>query len=331
MEYIILISIVLIFILSFWFRKYFLKLDIEKVSIWIISILGWIFWASLLIVILKAIWVSSSGFYSSLIGPFSEEVIKFIIIYLIISTLKEWMKSNIYWLVVWVLVGLWFGFYENIVYIYQWLENIKIILFRSIFVWGLILHPLTAGIIWYMIKVSFNIKEKLPKVFKDKKLNYKAPQSIIELVKYIYINSGKSIATILNFFKRILTLDVTIKYLLERKNTLKSYHWHWPVEILYEWLFFASWIHMLYNSSLNYIQEKNIFILISIIILIVLLLKFFIKLFNSKTIWVIISLILITWFLIPESIGDNLLTANLIIIFFILVLFALELNKKINN
>jgi hypothetical protein len=57
------------------------------------------------------------------------------VIYSIISILKKEWISIITWLGIWVLVWLWFGIYENFIYINNWLDNVWIILFRAVLVW----------------------------------------------------------------------------------------------------------------------------------------------------------------------------------------------------
>lgn len=334
MEFIYLLIFILLGTLIFWFRKKIKFINLNLTLLGICSLIGWIFSASLLLFILdNIITITWTPVYSWIIGPILEEIVKFIVIYTIISTSKKEGLNIITWLAIGILVWLWFGIYENFIYINNWLDNIWIILFRAILVWWLLLHPLTSWIYGYMVTLSQHSKDFLPSVFKWVKTKFKSFWDIPDLVRHIYKNSGKSSFVILDFFYRILVLDVTIKYILWWKKKMSSLYWHSPLEICYEWLLLWLWIHILYNSILTYIWliDWNITLQIFIIVISFILYSLFKIIYKSKRIAIIIILIIFMWSHIAFPKSEQLLLLSLMIIIFTLFILSWNLNKRINE
>jgi hypothetical protein len=184
-----------------------------------------------------------------------------------------------------------------------------------------------------MTTLSHNSKNLLPNIFKWVKKKFQSFWDIPDLVKHIYKNSWKSSSVILDFFYRILILDVTIKYILWWKKEQNSLYWHSPLELCYEWLLLWIWIHILYNSILTYIwlSSWNITLQIFIIMISIILFWLFKIIYKNKRI--AITIILIIWagthLSLPKS--EQLLLLSLMIIMITLFILSWNLNKRINE
>lgn len=330
MFYIIILVLAFLGVLIYWFRERLDELNAQVIILWITSLLWGIFSATVLLFFIQHLWIQTNLVYASIIWPILEELVKFIIIYLIISTLDDEIHSPLKCMAIWILVGLGFGIYENIIYIWSWITDIKIILFRSIFVWGLMLHPLTCAVYGYMIWIARHLPNLIPHAFNlNEKSEIKNPFAIWRLMKMIYKSSDKSKAVLADFIKRIFLLDATIRFVLNDKPW-KTTHWHWPVEIIWEAVMMWIWLHILYNTTLSYISWQHITLQIVAIAITILLLQLFQALVNSKVLWAIMALIIISWFLIQNSLASQILILSLVIIMIILLMLSWKIEKKIN-
>ncbi len=330
MEAIIVLFAILILSLVYWFRWWILRSSHKDIMIWTLWFLGWIFSASLLLYLLNHWNLWEIYYYQAIIWPILEELAKFLVIFYIYISFKESFKSYKWLAIVWVLVWLWFWIYENIIYIWSWIDDFYTILYRSIFVWWLILHPLTAWIFWYMIWVSSKLWNWMPNIFKTTKQEFCWVMWIYYLAKHIYIQTKYSIKNVLIFIKRVLVLDVTINHLIWNKKS--STYWHWPTEVIYEWLLLWIWIHILYNSILVHMWEQYLIVAIISILITLLLTNLFIKLFHSKIFWFTVSFIIILWFVLTNyEIWQAALNLSLFTLVVVLLLFSWEINQRINS
>ncbi len=323
--------LVLIFALIFWFRNYLKDLRLLEVSVGLMSLLGGIFCASLLLWFIHFINLDQFSFYSSVIGPLVEELAKFFVIYFILIFFKKEFKNPLWGLAIGVLVWLGFWFYENLIYINYGTQDIRIILFRSILVWWIMLHPLISGVLWYMTFISMNIPNYFSKVFKKNKRKFNSIYSIRSLLNYVYINSGRSLLILLDCIRRILTLDFTVKYILEWKKNIVSQHWDWPVEIVYEWLFFTIWIHVLYNSLLVSLNSPSLFLSIIVVLITLFLFKFFKEIFGSFYIALFIFLMICLGACLHNNVWNRILMLDLFMLMIVLVLFSVMMEKRMNQ
>ncbi len=321
-----------IFVLLFWFRKYIRLNDPKMYLIWFLSVIWWIFSANLLLYLLEIINFDYSNiYYSAIFWPFVEEIFKFVIIIFIISVLRDNTKNPFRWLSVWILVWLGFGLYENYIYMKSWIDDIMVLIYRFIFVWGMILHPLTSGIAWYMFYISLKITDYMPKIFVWSKMRFRNIGSILSLVSHIYNNSWKSLITLFWFIKNVLFLDVTIKYLLVWLKKTKSWFWHWPVEIVYEWFFLAVWIHILYNSILTYMSVWDVFLAIVWILIVIILFRLFSAIYQSDFIGIVISIVIFAWFVLKNySIWSWIMMFWLLLLMMNLIILALNVERRLN-
>lgn len=330
-QYYYLIWVALIFVLVFWFRKHLRNMDLQAFTIALVSLLGWIVSASLVLYIVNLVEIKHMVWYSGILWPILEELTKFVIIYIIISIIKHTTKNPMWWLAVWILVWIWFGLYENYIYLESWVNDIMVILFRSLFVWWLILHPLTSGIVWYMCYLSHKIVEYLPWIFNKLKIWFKWADSIVWLVGFVYKESWKSIYVVLDFFKRILVLDLTIKCLLWTKTESQNWYGHWPVELQYEGLILAIWIHILYNSLLTFMWTHDYLLAVIWIVIAFALFRLFEAIYKSFFLWWIISLVIASWFLIRWEFSDKLMMLWLILLMMNLIFLAISIERRLNS
>jgi hypothetical protein len=174
--------------------------------------------------------------------------VKFFIIYFVIINFRDLpsIKAK-FWAIFGGLVGLSFGIYENILYIKNYQIDFWILLYRIFFVSGLV-HMLIGMIYGYLIYKSFYIHRYFPEVFKDRKRRYNTIRDFLNLVKFVYYNSGKSIKVLLDFIIKILTLDVTVDNLILGKK--ESFYGHSSLEIIIESLVLGVFLHFYYNFSL---------------------------------------------------------------------------------
>lgn len=321
-----------VFILLFWFRHYIRLNDPKIYLVWFLSIVWWIFSATLLLQLLDGSWFDyHTIYYSAMIWPFVEEIFKFMIIIFIVSILKDNTYNPFWWLWVWIMVWLWFWLYENYIYYSSWVDDIMVMIYRFVFVWWMILHPLTSGIAWYMFYISLKAVEYMPKVFMWYKVRFRNVYSIFPLISHIYDNSWRSLKTLFWFIKNVLVLDVTIKYLIWWLKKSKSWFWHGPVEILYEWFFLAVWIHVLYNIILNYMTIPDIFIAIVWICIVIILFKLFCAIYKSDIIGIIMSLIMCAGFVFKNyMIWDNVMMFWLVLLMLSLIMLAISIERRLN-
>lgn len=330
MNWLFIIFWILIIALIYWFRKSITSITLKFIILFVISILWWIFSASLLLYSIDILQIQTNVYYSSIFWPFFEELVKFIIVFLIFSVLKNNFSWYRWIATVWILVGLWFWIYENIIYLYSWIDDLWVLFYRSIFIWGIALHPLTSWIFWYMIWISSGIDKIMPKIFKNEKKKFKWIGWIFLMFEEFYYKTKNFFFIILKTIKEILFIDTTIKHIILKSN--KTTYWHSPSEIIYEALFLWIWLHILYNSIINYITETNIIILIVNIIIVIILLELFVAIFQSRffgnMIWAIISLSFVINYYTQ---AELLLFLSLLCIISVLIIFSWEVNKWINN
>ncbi len=328
METFLLLGFALLIISIYWFRWLIGQTTHRDIMLWWIAFLGWIFAWSTLLYALNYSAVSEIYYYQWIIWPFLEELAKFLVIFFLFKNFHESFKWTKWITSVWILVGLGFWVYENIIYIWAWIDDFFTILYRSIFVWGLILHPLTWGIFGYMIWISKELDKIMPTVFLNQKNNFDWILGIFGLIKTACYKTKKYIKETFNIIRKILILDTTTNHIIIWKKTK---HWHSPSEFIYEWFFLWVWIHILYNSILVHMQDAYLIVWFFSIIITILLTQLFMALFNSKILWYTISVIIISWFLFPSTwIWQWALFLSLIMLIVILLLFGWELNKKIN-
>lgn len=303
----------MIWLLYYWFENYLKSSQLLIYLVWICALIWWMLSAKLVLLIYPYFATVNWDIYSAFFWPIIEEIVKFIIIFVIISILRKATKSSLRWLATWILVWLWFWLYENYLYISQWLDNIFILIYRVIFVWWILLHPLTSWIAWYMIYVSYKVYEYYPDLFVKEKSSFNWIFSIFNLIWYIYTKS-KSLLTILDFIKSIFVLDVTVNYLLTKKDASDSWYWHWPIEIVYEWLLLAIWLHVIYNLILTYIWNNSIVVWIVWFFVMLILFNLFKRLYSTY-----IAILAILLYLIGVYMANNGWSLLVIILLYILV------------
>ncbi|MBS8122548.1 PrsW family glutamic-type intramembrane protease [Candidatus Vampirococcus lugosii] len=321
---------ILIIALIYWFRKSITSITLKFIILFVISILGGIFSASLLLYSIDILQIQTNVYYSSIFGPFFEELVKFIIVFLIFSVLKNNFSGYRWIATVGILVGLGFGIYENIIYLYSGIDDLGVLFYRSIFIGGIALHPLTSGIFGYMIGISSGIDKIMPKIFKNEKKKFKGIGGIFLMFEEFYYKTKNFFFIILKTIKEILFIDTTIKHIILKSN--KTTYGHSPSEIIYEALFLGIWLHILYNSIINYITETNIIILIVNIIIVIILLELFVAIFQSRFFGNMIGAIISLSFVINYyTQAELLLFLSLLCIISVLIIFSWEVNKGINN
>ncbi len=343
MEIKILLVVVLIITLLYWFRNELKNVNLKYILIWIYSLVWWVFLWSLILFILNWLSINNATIYGAITWPFVEEVGKFIIIYFILQMLQSDIQNSKYkhiiWLGIWICVWLGFGIYENIVYFNKWVNDIYIMIIRSLLVWWIMLHPLTAWLYGYFLEVvkSNNFQDLFPWVFKHK-IEYINLTHIVDLFGLVYKETNKSIRAIFDTIKNILVLDITIKYILGAEQ--KSEYGHWPVEIIFEWLFLGVWIHILYNTILTYNTDMvmsyasngtTLLLQITWILIVILLRNLILNLYYSKIIWYSVIFILILWFIVGGTLSQKLGMLSLIIIIVSLLLLSWKINKKLSG
>ncbi len=323
----ILLAIGLIFVWGFWFRDKLLSVWKKGWLIILVSLLGGVFSWSVIVYTYQSIEIfdTASSLYSALWGPIVEEIVKFIIAYSIIKSIWDYTDNPLWWLMIGIFVGLGFGLYENILYIQWGLEDIMTVLFRVVFVGGIILHPLTTGIAGFMAKMSMCVSSD--SIFRQEKIDFQWVKWVWSLIKFIWKSASRPFNAILDFLKRVLILDVTVDHILLPKYKQTTQHGRAPAEIVIEWLMLAIWLHVLYNTSIVYIWENYTYLLVILVVVLVMLRRLIYRLFDS--IWIGLMCYLVLGFgYIPSVHQDRLLLVNLILIIWILFLVAVELRNN---
>ncbi len=329
MEIIFLLITTLLLVIVYWFRNNLINSNKKHFSLALISLLWGAFAASVILETIKYTNLDNIILYSWVFWPLIEEIWKFIIVYVIYKVFRDYFSSNLWWLGMGIMVGIWFWIYENIIYITYGINDIQIILYRTIFVWWILIHPLTTWIYGYILAFSDKLPKQFPFCFSKEKEKFNNIENLKQLISFIYKSSKGSIKAVIKLFLNILILDTTVKHILGEKRNI-SKHWHWPVEVILEWLMLWVWIHIIYNTLLGYISEPNIFLAIVGSLVTLLITRLFMKIYHSKFIGIIITLIIISSFWIPSE-DSSLLIISLIILMLSLISLSWELNKKINQ
>ncbi|UFX83507.1 PrsW family glutamic-type intramembrane protease [Candidatus Absconditicoccus praedator] len=328
MEAFFLLGIVGFLVLVYWLRGYIREATVQEVMVGVVALLGGVFSASLVLFLGKLYDLKEVFLYSSLVGPFVEELSKFLVVLLVYIFFKKQFENSIWALVNGILVGLGFGFYENIIYISYGVDDVWITLYRSLIVGGLLVHPLTAGIYGYMFYLSERASSFLPSIFDNEKREFCVDKKgIIELIKYVYYNGKNSLKDIIKLFWSMITIQTTVYYIIENNYNNKS---HSPLELIYEGLFLGVWIHILYNSLLGFISEPDFYIGVVGVVGVLFLLRVFVAVFHSWLLGILISGVILLGFL---RIGpyEQLLILSLIILLVTLFILSWEINQKINS
>jgi len=343
MEIKILLFVVLVVTLLYWFRNELKYVNLKYILIWLYALIWWVFLWSLILYLLNYFSINNATIYWAITWPFVEELGKFVVIYFILHMLQPEIKDSQYkhiiWLAIWICVGLWFGIYENVIYYNQWITDIYVMLIRSVLVWWVMLHPLTAGLYGYFLEIvkSNNLQDLFPKVFKHK-IWFTNVSHIFDLFWFVYRETNKSFLVIFDTIKNILVLDITIKYILW--NEKNSEYGHGPVEIIFEWFFLGVWIHILYNTILTYNTDSMIpytgnwtILLLQIVgvLLVVLLKDLILSLYSSKIVGYSIVFILILWFVVTGNLSQKLWFLSLIILIVSLLLLSWKINRKLGE
>lgn len=328
MEAFFLLWIVGFLVLVYWLRWYIREATVQEVMVGVVALLWWVFSASLVLFLGKLYDLKEVFLYSSLVWPFVEELSKFLVVLLVYIFFKKQFENSIWALVNGILVWLWFGFYENIIYISYWVDDVWITLYRSLIVWWLLVHPLTAWIYWYMFYLSERASSFLPSIFDNEKREFCVDKKwIIELIKYVYYNWKNSLKDIIKLFWSMITIQTTVYYIIENNYNNKS---HSPLELIYEGLFLWVWIHILYNSLLWFISEPDFYIGVVWVVWVLFLLRVFVAVFHSWLLGILISWVILLWFLRIWP-YEQLLILSLIILLVTLFILSWEINQKINS
>lgn len=326
--------LVFIFILSFIIFYFFVKRFISKIEFYqflviLQGFLGGLSVASLLHLIYNLVDFNPVSFYFLILWVFLEELVKFLVIYFIIWAFKKYITNLKFGFVIGWAVGLWFWVYENLLYYNNWV-SVDIIFYRLFVVNGLI-HILLSMLYGYIILNLDKIVASRRDVFKNYKLKYKNFVDLFRLVKFIYLNSKRSIKTIFWFFYKLLILDVVLNYIFKATNKPTT-RWHSPVEVIIELFIFWFFIHLFYNLILIFIGwNVNLVSIIIFVFVYLWISRLVYYILESKVLTILISLILIFPFLmvlIWYSYFVKLWVIDLLFVYMLLVYLLVLLRQK---
>lgn len=323
------VSFFLFFLLT---KKFFLKLNLNKFLIVFLAVLWWITWWSVILKIVNNFWLDSLKFYSVIWAPIFEELVKFLIIYLLVDSFIDYYKNYRFWLIIWGIVWLSFSVFENVVYFKLGLDSIILLTYRIFFV-GLLVHTLTWMIYGYILSLRYDLYKKFPYVFKKYKKDFLKLHHLWHLTKFVYKKAWRKKKTLLWFFLKIFTLDITLKYIFSDKIK-ESTWWHGPVELVFESLVLWIWIHIFYNLILTFVSwETNLILYVLFWILLIWCYKLINKILWNFVLTIIVLILLNLPLLKNFLIGNVKLldrSVDLVFVIFLLVYIMIYLDKKVS-